>query len=239
MQQAALESTCSNQIEASSRRVDSRVSMGHVLNLCMETTHSMTHLHTRSAAVLLWTCPVSVTELADAAPAVHVTCSLYESLVCNEYLADLPGPALLPQDPVERAKARLLIDQYGAKAGTAFGKLMFASEPGSAAGDLAAALKWAEGEASSEGPYFMGRDFTLVDAAIIPFFIRLRLLDRMGLFTMPEDLPKLQAWEAACLAHPAVSGSMQPPDSSKSYMDHMFETYQQYIAERKAAMAKQ
>ena len=52
--------------------------------------------------------------------------------------------------------------QYGAKAGTAFGKLMFAADPGSAADDLAAALKWAEGEASSEGPYFMGKDFTLV-----------------------------------------------------------------------------
>lgn len=54
--------------------------------------------------------------------------------------------------------------QYGAKAGTAFGKLMFASEPGSAAADLASALRWAEGEASPEGPYFLGKNFTLVSS---------------------------------------------------------------------------
>lgn len=52
--------------------------------------------------------------------------------------------------------------QYGAKAGAPFGKLMFAADPGSAADDLAAALRWAEGQASSEGPFFLGKDFTLV-----------------------------------------------------------------------------
>lgn len=39
--------------------------------------------------------------------------SLYESLICNEFIADLEveGPALLPQDAAQRARARLLIDQ--------------------------------------------------------------------------------------------------------------------------------
>lgn len=37
--------------------------------------------------------------------------SLYESLICNEFIADLEGPALLPQDAAQRAQARLLIDQ--------------------------------------------------------------------------------------------------------------------------------
>lgn len=53
------------------------------------------------------------------------------------------------------------------------------------------------------------------------------------------DLPKLQAWESACLSHPAVSGSMHPPDSSKPYLDQLLENYQHYITERKAAIAKQ
>lgn len=60
----------------------------------------------------------------------------------------------------------------------------------------------------------------------------------VALFVL-ADLPKLKAWEAACMAHPAVSGTIHPPDSNKSYMDQMFETYQKYIAERKAAAAKQ
>lgn len=37
--------------------------------------------------------------------------SLYESLVVNEYINDLEGPSLLPEDPAQRAHARLLIDQ--------------------------------------------------------------------------------------------------------------------------------
>jgi glutathione S-transferase len=38
--------------------------------------------------------------------------SLYESLVCNEYIADLPGGrSLLPDDAAQRAQARLAIDQ--------------------------------------------------------------------------------------------------------------------------------
>lgn len=41
--------------------------------------------------------------------------SLYESLVCNEYVNDLPsgGPSLLPEDAAQRARARLIIDQVG------------------------------------------------------------------------------------------------------------------------------
>jgi glutathione S-transferase len=41
-------------------------------------------------------------------------CSLYESLIVNEFINDLPGPSLLPVDPVARAQARLIIDQVSA-----------------------------------------------------------------------------------------------------------------------------
>lgn len=35
----------------------------------------------------------------------------------NEYVNDLEGPALLPQDPAARARARLMIDQVGGLTG--------------------------------------------------------------------------------------------------------------------------
>ena len=73
----------------------------------------------------------------------------------------------------------------------------------------------------------------------MPNVSALSTVDVSPVHMLCADLPKLKAWEAACLAHPAVSGSMQPPDSGKSYMDQLFETYQKYIAERKTAMAKQ
>lgn len=56
----------------------------------------------------------------DPAPAAFTSCSLFESLICNEYLADLPGPALLPEDPLDRARARLLIDQVGQRCSQMF-----------------------------------------------------------------------------------------------------------------------
>eukprot|EP00879_Flechtneria_rotunda_P002450 GHRR01002647.1.p1 GENE.GHRR01002647.1~~GHRR01002647.1.p1 ORF type:complete len:287 (+),score=98.33 GHRR01002647.1:87-947(+) len=168
------------------------------------------------------------------------TKSLYESLVCNEYINDLPGPALLPEDPTERARARLIIDQFAAKFGAAFGKLLLAAGPSEtepAAAQLNAALEWLEGQVSSEGPHFLGKDLSLVDAAIIPFFIRMRLMEQLGSYKAPQGLKKLGVWEAATMKHPAVQGSMQPPDNDKSYFNQLLVHTEEYIARRKAAAA--
>jgi hypothetical protein len=48
-------------------------------------------------------------------------------------------------------------------------------------------------------------------------------------------LPRLHAYIAALEGHPAVKASMQPPDSSKSYQQQLLETYQEYVAKRRAA----
>ena len=52
--------------------------------------------------------------------------------------------------------------QYGAKVGGPFGKVMFGGGESDIA-DLNSALQWVEGELSkAEGPFFLGKDFTLV-----------------------------------------------------------------------------
>jgi hypothetical protein len=53
-----------------------------------------------------------------------------------------------------------------------------------------------------------------------------------------SGLPKLNAWGEAVMAHPAVAGSICPPDASQPYMDQLLSNYKEYIAKRKAAMAK-
>lgn len=50
-------------------------------------------------------------DVVPGLPGVSAFCSLYESLVCNEYVNDLEGPSLLPEDSAQRAQARLTIDQ--------------------------------------------------------------------------------------------------------------------------------
>lgn len=50
-------------------------------------------------------------------------------------------------------------------------------------------------------------------------------------------LPRLRAYSEALLAHPAVQASISLPDSSRSYVEQLIETYREYVARRKAAAA--
>lgn len=108
------------------------------------------------APPLLYTalCPQKLTPAPVCVPSIPSTAwlscplclsSLYESLICNEYLEDL-APGHLPSSPAEAAAVRLLIDQFGAKVGPAFGKVMFGGGEGDAAAaagkELDDALRW-------------------------------------------------------------------------------------------------
>jgi len=102
--------------------------------------------------------------------------ALYESLVICEFLEDAyPShtPHLLPEDPYDRAIARIWIDFVGKSFLPAFFRLLQSQEKekqDEARKDLYAAL----GQLSSKrkGPYFFGNDFTLVDVAIAPWAAR-------------------------------------------------------------------
>jgi glutathione S-transferase len=71
--------------------------------------------------------------------------------------------------------------QFGVKFTAGFGKVMFASDAAAATSgidELNGSLQWVEGELSkSEGPFFMGQDFTLVRHTG-PMLHRLRRLSR-------------------------------------------------------------
>lgn len=111
---------------------------------------------------------------------------IYESLVIDEYLSEVFGNSqnkLLPEDPVLKAKARILISRCDAK----FVKLAYTylshkptDSPESTAKDeelrhaLEAELRFLdETLAESQGSYFLGETVSLVDIAFIPFFERM------------------------------------------------------------------
>lgn len=110
---------------------------------------------------------------------------LAESAVIAEYLEDLgEGPSLRPDDPVERARMRLLIRLLDLRLAPSLARLYgplgqeHLPEIGQA---LAGALAAMAGSLDA-GAYAVGERLTLADCALMPILMRLRLLaPRAGL----------------------------------------------------------
>ena len=134
---------------------------------------------------------------------------LYESCIINEYLNEkYPTPPLMPADLGKRAKVRILIDYGLAHLDGPYQKLrmeLLKDEKeqnqqvvDSAKGDLRKLLQRLENEIGDQ-PYLCG-DFSLVDAALIPRFIRLE-----GFAVLPDSsLPRLGKYLQRMKERPSV-----------------------------------
>jgi len=134
---------------------------------------------------------------------------LYESLIINEYLEEkYPNPPLMPKDPAQRAKARILIDYGTAHFDAPYQKLRIElmkeakdrSQPviDGAKSELKKLLQRFEEEIGDQ-QYLTG-DFSLVDAALIPRFTRLE-----GFGVLPDpSLPHLARYLERMKARPSV-----------------------------------
>ncbi|KAF9497877.1 glutathione S-transferase [Pleurotus eryngii] len=96
-----------------------------------------------------------------------------ESLVLLEFIADLyPESNLLPKDPVLRAKARFFIDAFSTKVSPFYMGFVARGEP------FDNLLKGFEALQSllppaDKGPFALGSQFSIADAAVLPFIARL------------------------------------------------------------------
>ncbi|HEY1373519.1 MAG TPA: glutathione S-transferase family protein [Candidatus Binatia bacterium] len=134
---------------------------------------------------------------------------LYESLVINEYLEEkYPETPLLPKDPGKRAKARILLDYGMNHLDGPYQKIrkeMMKDEKErdqqlieGARKDLKHLLGRFERELG-DLPYLAG-DFSLVDAALIPRFVRLA-----GMGVLPDpSLPNVGKWIERMKQRPSV-----------------------------------
>jgi glutathione S-transferase len=124
---------------------------------------------------------------------------IYESCIINEYLEEkYPDPSLLPKDPGLRAKIRILIDYGVNRTYPAYERLrneMLKVESernpeiiSYARQELKGLLQRFENEIGDK-PYLAG-DFSLLDAAVIPRFLR---IEAWGPLADPS-LPRLMAW---------------------------------------------
>ena len=136
---------------------------------------------------------------------------IFESAVINEYLDDITPGSLHPEDPLQRALNRSWIEFGGTCCSLTFSIMVAADEEEYEAlcAELAANLARVE-EVLGDGPYFNGEQFSLIDAAYAPVFIRLDVFrDLLGL-DITSDLPKIHAWQKTLLALPEVQAARVP-----------------------------
>ncbi len=141
---------------------------------------------------------------------------LAESSVICEYLDEtVKGPALLPSDPYDRARVRLLcrlIDLYTMKEIGPFFRNMDPSKRNQAEVDAAkeaymASLKHIEHYLGG-GDYACGNQLSLADCVLYPSFITAgAVLSAFGITNQFEGLPKLTRWWQAMSKH-AVTGPL-------------------------------
>jgi glutathione S-transferase len=134
---------------------------------------------------------------------------VYESCIINEYLEEkYPDPPLMPKDPGLKSKIRILIDYGVNRTYPAYEKLrneMLKLESernlevvSEARQELKTLLQRLENEIGNQ-PFLAG-DFSLVDAAVIPRFLR---LEAWGPLTDPA-LPRLISWLERMKRRPSV-----------------------------------
>ena len=130
---------------------------------------------------------------------------IYESLICVEYADEALGegqPALLPGKAAQRAHARMWADKLNKKICTPFYQLLMKQtkeEQDKAAQTILEGLK--DFSAHCQGPYFYGDEFTLVDIALAPWAvgIRMDILKHYRQFEVPqtEEYDQYHKWTKA------------------------------------------
>jgi glutathione S-transferase len=131
--------------------------------------------------------------------------AIFESAVIVEYLEETQGHPLHPADPLQRAEHRAFIEFASSVLNDIWG---FYTAPDATTFDgkaktLAGKFQHLELRLS-EGPFFDGNRFSLVDAAFGPVFRYFDVFDRIGDFGVFAAQPKVKAWRDALAARPSV-----------------------------------
>jgi glutathione S-transferase len=128
---------------------------------------------------------------------------LPESAVIMEYLDErFPEPRLLPEDPAERALARLAVERFS-ELGDAYYDVYLGRQGGSAE-RLEGALAALDRRLGSS-PYLAGRSYSLADIAYVPWLFRVET--RLGLDLSPYE--GIAGWLERLLGRPAVAAERE------------------------------
>lgn len=154
---------------------------------------------------------------------------VWESSIINEYLDEVfPDPPLMPTEPGARARARFWIDFANVKFTPTWYRLFLAQAKEERA-RLAAALRAhflfmeTAGIGAAKGPYWLGRNISLVDLTYEPWFERIAALEHYRGIGLPAEYPRLKAWAAVMMERPSVRAITLPLENYiagyRSYAD--------------------
>jgi glutathione S-transferase len=131
---------------------------------------------------------------------------LFESNVICEYIEDTQGGLKLhPQDPLQRAQHRAWMEFGSTILGELWG-LETTTDPATFESKRkVVAAKFARvEEALGSGPFFAGKDFSLVDAVFGPIFRYFDVFDTLIDLLIFAETPKVRAWRTQLAKRPSV-----------------------------------
>ncbi|ORX84361.1 glutathione S-transferase [Basidiobolus meristosporus CBS 931.73] len=139
---------------------------------------------------------------------------LAESLVIAEFITDLSDKSFLPQDPLKRAQARFAIEFWGSKIVPILYRLLRVSDSAeidTTTNELVEHLKRFNAllAAQSDGPYFFGDQYSLVEIVLSPFIGRLAPTVKFARINIPKtpELTRFHSWTAEILERPSFQKS--------------------------------
>lgn len=144
---------------------------------------------------------------------------LFESAVINEYLDEVTEGSLLPTDALDKAQCRAWIEFASELFGIQYMSFKSADEKGARERQETLQKHFARLDQEVKGPYFLGKEFSLVDTAFAPFFMRHAIVERLLGEDILSKYPKVKAWSQALLALDEVQHSV-PDNFEAEYIEY-------------------
>lgn len=149
----------------------------------------------------------------------HAGKLIWESSVICEYLDEVfPMRRLLPENPYERAEARMWIKFADARLYAKTAALLHSRDQAlhvDILAELAEAVLDLERQGlvspHRQGSFLLGAELSLADLALYPWFEQACVLERYFGFRMPTGCRQLDAWREAVAARTSVRAIGKPP----------------------------
>ena len=135
---------------------------------------------------------------------------LFESAVINEYLDEITPPSMHPGDPLQKAVNRAWIE-FGSELSNLSFRMVMTDDEEVVDQSLQALRDKFEflDKNLTAAPFFNGADFSLIDAAYAPVFIRIEYVLKQAVDNViPAGCSRVPAWRDAILARSSVQGSI-------------------------------